>query len=251
MLFFVFFYLLFLLAQENYNFYVSNKGNDSLPGTSEQLAKKTIAGVAPFLKIFPITQGIVRVGLKSGDIFDERLVTSYPIQINTYTDNSNQNDFAILNGTKEFSSGWERLPGTSYTFKQNIPYTGFVGYGINGIGSYSYMYVFETDRSLEKSQPFTARKPLIFLNNAMAVENTPGSFCIPVNTNENPMPVLIHTSDGSSPNANSKYRYEVTVRDWAVNSTYEQNNMFENLWVRGLARAMGCYPGEPIRIIIK
>ena len=75
------------------------------------------------------------------------------------------------------------------------------------------------------------------------MENTPGSFYTPVNTNENPMPVFIHTSDGSSPNANTKYRYEVTVRDWAVNSTYQQDNKFENLWVRGFGAGNGMLPG--------
>ena len=109
---FRYFFSLFLflpyisVAQENFDFYISNKGNDSFPGTSELLAKKTITGIAPILKTFSLTNTGVKVGLKSGDIFEENLVTSYPIQLNTYTDNSDQNDFAILNGSKEFSTGW-------------------------------------------------------------------------------------------------------------------------------------------------
>ena len=75
------------------------------------------------------------------------------------------------------------------------------------------------------------------------MENTPASFYTPINTNENPMPVFIHTSDGSSPNANAKYRYEVTVRDWAVNSTYQKDNKFENLWIRGFGAGNGMLPG--------
>ena len=42
------------LAQENCDFYVSNRGNDTFPGTSKQLAKKTFAGIAPILKNFSI-----------------------------------------------------------------------------------------------------------------------------------------------------------------------------------------------------
>ncbi len=229
-------------AQENCNFYISNNGNDSFPGTSELLAKKTIAGIAPVLKNFAAANGSVKVGLKSGDRFEENLVTSYPIQLNTY-DNSTQGDFAILDGSKEFSTGWVKEPGTSNTFKQNIPYTGFVGYGINSIGSYSFIYVIEIDKTLEKTAPFTARKILKFVTSLTAVENTPASFYTAVNTHENPIPVFIHTTGGGSPNANAKYRYEVTVRDWAVNSTYQKNNKFENLWVRGFGAGNGMLPG--------
>ncbi|MEP6949314.1 MAG: T9SS type A sorting domain-containing protein [Ginsengibacter sp.] len=242
-------FLLFLflphtsVAQEKFDFYISNKGNDSLPGTSELLAKRTIGGIAPVLKTFSIARGSVKLGLKSGDMFQENLVTSYPIQLGTYAANYGENDFTILNGSKEFNAGWIKEPGTSNTFKQAIPYSGFKGYGINGIGSYSYIYVFEINKALEKTAPFTARKLLKFVNGSTAVENTPGSFCTPVNTNENPMPVFIHTSDGSSPDANTKYRYEVTVRDWAINSTYQQDNKFENLWVRGFGAGNGMLPG--------
>jgi len=230
------------VAQENYDFYISNKGNDLFPGTSEQLAKKTFAGIAPILKNFSTANGGVKVGLKSGDIFEEGLETSYPIRLNTY-DNSAQNEFAILNGSKEFSTGWVKETGTSNTFKQAIPYTGFAGYGINGIGSYSFIYVIEIDKALEKTAPFTARRLLKFVKSLTAVETVAGSFSTPINTNENPIPVFIHTSDGSSPNTNAKFRYEVTVRDWAVNSTNQQNNKFENLWVRGFGAGIGMLPG--------
>ena len=101
---FPYFFSLFLFlpftsfSQEAVDFYISNTGNDTLPGTSVQLAKRTIAGSAPLLKNFSTANGIVKVGLKSGDIFEESLVTTYPIELTTY-ENSHQNDFAILNGS--------------------------------------------------------------------------------------------------------------------------------------------------------
>ncbi len=248
--FFQKFFIIFLFlpyisfAQDRFDFYISNAGKDSNPGNINLRPKKTIAATAPLLANCFKIKGSVKAGLKSGDTFNENLITSYPIQIGAYTDGIvSQNNFAILNGSEEFNSGWTKDSGTVNTFKQDIPYTGFKGYGINGIGSYSYIYVLEIDKELEKTAPFTARKILKFVTAITDVESTPGSFYSPVNTNENPKHVFIHTSDGSSPNANTKYRYEVTVRDWAVNSTYQANNIFENLWVRGFGAGIGILPG--------
>ncbi|MEO8413381.1 MAG: T9SS type A sorting domain-containing protein [Ginsengibacter sp.] len=240
--FFCFFFPYIAFPQDSFNFYISNKGNDANPGTVIFLPKKTIAATAPSLSKFSNNNTSVKVGLKSGDVFNENLVTSYPLQLGTY-DNSGKNEFAILNGSKEFSTGWTKETGTENTFEQDIPYLGFEGYGINGIGSYSYLYVIEIDKILEKTAPFTARRLLQFVMSVADVEKTPGSFYSPVNTNENPKHIFIHTSDGSSPNANKKFRYEVTVRDWAVNSTYQPNNRFENLWVRGFGAGNGMLPG--------
>ncbi len=230
-------------AQDTFDFYISNKGNDNYLGTIELLPKKTITAAEPLIKNFFNANGNVKVGLKSGDVFEESLVTSYPIKISTYTDNNVQNDFAILNGSKEFDTGWAKDTNTVNIYKQDIPYSGFNSYGVNGIGSYSYIYVIEVDKALEKTAPFTARKLLKFVTSLVEVENSPGSFYTPVNTNENPKKIFVHTTDGSSPNANAKYRYEVTVRDFAVNSTYQQNNRFENLWVRGFGAGIGMLPG--------
>ena len=135
-------------AQQDVDFYISNKGNDNNPGTSELLPKKTLAGVAPLLRNVYTTKGRVKIGLKSGDIFEENLLPPCPVQLNTFTDNLSQNEFVILNGSREFATGWVLQPGTFFTFKQDIPYTGFTGYGINGIGSYSFIYVLEIDKTV-------------------------------------------------------------------------------------------------------
>lgn len=228
-------------AQDTPDFYISNKGNDRYPGTIELLPKKTIAATEPLILKRFNSKGSVKIGLKSGDVFEESLVTSYPIQISSYSDNT-QKDFAILNGSRIYDTGWVKNANTKI-YQQDIPYSGFNSYGIGGIGSYSYIYVIEVDKALEKTAPFTARKILKFVTSLIELEHSPGSFYSPVNTNENPKHIFIHTSDGSSPNENTKYRYEVTVMDFAVNSTYQQNNYFENLWVRGYGGGIGMLPG--------
>ena len=136
-------------------------------------------------------------GWKAADTFRETLITSYPIQVGAYPGRNLKNDFAILDGSDDFSTGWAAEPGTSNTYRQAIPYTGFSGYGIGGIGSYSYMYVTEIDKALEKTAPFTARKILAFVPSPAEVEQTPGSFYSPVNSSENPKQFYIHTSDGT------------------------------------------------------
>ena len=229
-------------AQEKFDFYVSNTGNDSLPGTSSLFPKKTIAAMAPVLESFSHSNQKIKLGLKGGDIFEEGLVTAYPIQINNYGADGADNKFIILNGTKKFDTGWLQGAGKTYTFNQPVLYKGFTGYGIGAIGQYSFISVFEIDRELEKTAPFTARKLLKFLSNQSDIENTPGSFYTGV-TNDNPIKIYIHTSDGNSPNHSIKYRYEITVRDWGVNSTYQKNNRLENLWVRGFGGGIGMLPG--------
>ena len=230
-------------AQQKFDFYISNSGKDVYPGTSAIFPRKTIGATEPLFKAVALVNDSVKIGLKSGAIFNENLVTSYPIMVSTYSDNPNQDDPAILNGSREYNSGWVKQEGSVYTFGQDIPYSGFSGYGINGIGSYSYIYVTEINRAIEKAAPFTARMPMKFVTSLAALEATPGSFYSPVNTTENPKHIFIHTSNGNSPNANAKYSYEVTVRDWAINSTYQQGNRFENLWVRGFGAGNGILPG--------
>jgi len=232
-------------AQDTPDFYISNQGKDSYPGTSPLLPRKTITATAPLFTNLAGLKGKVKVALRSGDIFDGRLVTTYPIQMQTYADGHGNTGFATLDGSEEFSTGWIKDSDTGSVYKQAIPYQGFTGAGggINGIGSYSYIYVTEVNKALEKTAPFTARRVLTFYNSLQLVEENPGSFYAPVNTHDNPLMVYVHTSDGSSPNSNEKYRYEVTVRDWAVNSTTQAGNTFDNLWVYGYGAGNGMLPG--------
>jgi Secretion system C-terminal sorting domain len=232
-----------IFGQGNYNFYISNSGSDNNPGTSAIFPRKTISGTSPLLKSYAASNQSVALGLKSDNSFNETLTTSYPITVGSYSEDTDNNDFAIMNGSKIFDSGWVKIDGTNNTYEQGIPYSGFNGYGINGVGSYSYIYVTETDRSIENTQPFTARKPLQFVTNLKDLENTPGSFYSPVNTTENPKQVYVHTSNDSSPNGNLNYSYEVTIRDFAINSTYQAGNNFQNLWVHGYGAGIGMLPG--------
>lgn len=233
----------FLTAQKSYDVYISNSGSNNNSGTSESFPKKTISSSISILTTLAEKNDSVSLGLQSGSVFNESLITSYPIRIGTYQSGLQKNDFAEMNGAALFDSGWVKKDGTSYTFEQSIPYTGFSGYGINAIGSYSYIYVTEIDKTLINSAPFSSRKPLTFVSSLSALENTPGSFYVPVNSTENPIKVCVHPSNGFSPNENARYSYEVTVRDFAINSTYQPGNYFENLWVHGYGAGIGMLPG--------
>ncbi len=234
------------MGQDAPDFYISNQGKDIYPGTSPLLPRKTITATAPLLTDFAKINGKVKVALESGNIFNESLVTSYPVEMKTYPGKNGNTDFAVLDGGKEFSTGWLKDSGTSNIYKQEITYNGFTGAGITAIESYSYIYVTEIDRALEKTAPFSARKVLTFYNSLQQVDQNPGSFYAPsspINYSVNTIWMYIHTSDGSSPNSNAKYRYEVTVRDWGVNSIYQSGSVFENLWVRGFGAGNGMLPG--------
>lgn len=230
-------------AQEKFDFYLSNKGNNAYPGTSQLLPKQTIGGIKSSLNNVALSKGVAKLGLKAGDIFNESLTTSYPVWVNTFNDIPEQKGFAILDGGQKADTGWLLLDSSSGVYQQKITYEGFTGYGVSNIGSYSYIYVVEIDRELEKTAPFTARKILNFVSDLPALENTAGSFYIPFNTTDNPVQVCIHTSDGNSPNSHKRFRYEVTIRDCAVNSTYQPGNRFENLWVTGFGAGIGMLPG--------
>ena len=117
-------------AQVKLDYYVSNAGNDSFPGTSIAFPKKTISAMAPALQKTAYSNGIVKLGLKAGDLFEEGLVTTYPIEVNGYSAGTAANNaLAVLNGTKIFNAGWLKRAGTNFTFNQSIPYDGFLGYG--------------------------------------------------------------------------------------------------------------------------
>lgn len=226
-------------AQGGFDYYISNTGSDANQGNTKQLPKKTIGGVAAAIANGAPVIGPLSVGFKSGNVFNETFNPGFPVNAGTYFDNSSNKNFAILNGSDVFDSGWLRTPGTVNLYEQSITLSGFTGYGIGTIGSYSIVSVLEIDRVLEQTAPFTARKVLKFFGSLQVAEATPGSFYQPMTTDVNPVKVYIHTSDGNSPNNHSRYRYEVTVRDRAFNSTYQQGNYFERLWIRGYGAGNG------------
>ncbi len=241
-----FFITLFLLTlmgniEAQFNFYISNSGSDHYPGNIKLMPRQTIEGSASLLSQQSASEKRVSVGLRQGDLFEESLSPTYPIEVGTYKDNKSPDGFATMTGSTEFSDGWTVLPGSQNTFSQKIPLTGFSG--TDNIGSYSYIYVTEIDKSLEHLFPFTARKVLQFVKSIEAVEKTPGSFFSPIGSTENPVMMYLQTSDGSSPNRNTRYRYEVTTRYCAINSYFQPDNVFENLWVRGFGAGVGSLPG--------
>lgn len=231
-----------VFAQSSFDFYISNSGSDSNTGHSIILPKKTIAGASASFPNVVATNGTVKIGFKSGDIFNETLSPAYPLQAGTYFNKNGNKKFAIFNGTNVFDSGWIRTTGTINTFEQKVPLTGFATYGIVNVGQYSIVCVFEIDKIQELFAPVTARKQLQLAASLQGADANPGSFYEPITKAENPKTIYIHTSNSSSPNKNARYRYEVTVRDRAFNSTYQQSNHFERLWIRGYGAGNGMIP---------
>jgi hypothetical protein len=229
-------------AQTGFDVYISNNGNDQNAGNKPASPKQTINGAFSYPGNFGVARDSVKIGLKGGDIFNETFNPSFPLQVGTYTGDGSADQFAIFNGTSAFDTGWIPTEGRANVFEQSIPLEGFSGYGINSVGQYSFVYVFEIDRELEKTAPFSAIKLLKYVNTMDRVEASASSFYEPVTSLENPKKIYIHTSDGINPNQHPKYRYEVTARDRAFNVTYEEGNRFEHLWVRGYGAGNGMIP---------
>ncbi len=118
------------MGQDAHDFYISNQGKDSYPGTSPLVPRKTITATAPLLTDFAKINGKVKIALESGSIFDESLVTSYPVEVKTYPGENGNTDFAVLDGSKEFSTGWLKDSATNNIYKQEITYSGFKSGGI-------------------------------------------------------------------------------------------------------------------------
>jgi len=230
-------------SQGKFDFYISNTGNDANPGTSELLPKRTLSATQSLLKQYADKNGNVSIGLNQGSVFNDMLYATSPLQVGTYSDNSNNNNFTILNGSDEFNTGWIKEASTLNIYKRDITLSGFTGNGINGIGQYSFVYVTEIDKQLEKTEPFTARKLLQFVSRKGEADSLPGTFYEQLTfAADSPITVFIHTSDGSSPNLNSRYRYEVTVRGRAISAS-KYNSRFENLWVMGYGAGQGMLTG--------
>jgi hypothetical protein len=228
-------------AQNSFDFYISNAGNDANTGTLEA-PKKTLTGVAAAIANSAPLTGPLKIGFRSGDRFDESYEPGYPVMAGTYFPNGASKKFAVLNGAKMFDNGWVRTDSTVNMYHQDIPLTGFNNYGINAIGSYSFVYVFEIDRQQELTAPVAAKRLLKFINTKNGADITPGSFYEPVYGLLNNIRIYIHPSNNLSPNNNPRYRYEVSVTDRAINSTFQQNNHFERLWITGYGGGNGMIP---------
>lgn len=223
------------------DYYFSNLGSDSSDGTTSMTPRRTLTGSASLLRAKAIASGTVQIGLKAGDVFKEAYKPNHLVHVSTYN-NPSTPDFAIFDGAKSFNTGWVKADGMYKTYQQAINYTSFAGYGTGNLGSYSYLYVYEIDKTMEAIAPFTSRRLLALAPSQNAVDTLKGSF-YETPSRANPMLINIHTSDGRSPNNHPRYRYEVTVLDKAIDARFSDSNHFENLWVRGFGAGGGPLPG--------
>jgi len=227
-----------VFAQEAYNFYVSSTGNDANPGTLDA-PKKTVAGLNEAIRSVPDSQQL-KTALRSGDVFNGTLQSNTVIHAATYYPAGGKN-FAIMKGSEMVGASWARVPGNGNgnVYSITIPVNGFMGAGINGIGQYSFVYVFEIDKQQERIAPLTARRMLSFVSGIATVETTPGSFFEPVVYNSSGITLYIHTGNSLSPNNNPRYRYEICTQARGINADRQNGNSFERLWLTGYGAGNG------------
>ncbi len=237
---FLFLFVAIGVAQADFDFYLSNAGNDANAGTLAA-PKKTIAGINAAVAAGGPVAAPLKIGFRSGDVFYDSYNPGFPVLAGTYFPDAASKKFAVLNGAQAFNNGWVRTDSTNNIYHQDIPLTGFNTYGING-WRYSYIYVFEIDRQLELTAPITAKRLLKFVPTLVGADSTPGSFYEPDSYAPGVIRVFIHTSNGRPPNNNPQFRYEVSVRDRAINSSLQQKNHFERLWVTGYGAGNGMIP---------
>ncbi|MEO7800429.1 MAG: T9SS type A sorting domain-containing protein [Ginsengibacter sp.] len=242
----IFGFLLLLFAyystfsQQKFDVFISNSGNDSNAGKIFSNPLRSFEGSLPLIRKTVLEKGSVNIGLESGNYFNDALNPTSSLEVGTYNDRIfYKNNFAILNGSDDYNSGWKSAENMQNVFMQSVPTAGFKG---EPVGGYNYIFVVEIDKELEKTVPLTARKILSYKSSIKDVEITPGSF-YQLPTVSDSAQVFIHTSDGQSPNLHARFRYEVTARNRAVNSYVYDNNKFENLSVRGYGAGYGLLPG--------
>lgn len=225
-------------------FYLSNSGNDYFPGNTSVFPRQTFQGSLRLFSNIGTTYGQLPLKLRGGDIFQETFYPGYSVNMGTYQRNNTNPQLAILKGSSAFDQGWIQDSTYPNVYYQDIPFSGFYGNGINDLGSYSFIYPLEIDRAKEFTLPYTSRKPMILAKRLSQLDSIPGAFYEAVGpATINPIRVYIHTSDHQSPNAHPQFKYELSIRDRAVNASRNANNLFENLWVTGYGAGHGMLPG--------
>lgn len=227
-------------SQQKFDVFISNSGNDSNAGKTSLSPLRSFKGSLPLITKTASEKGSVFIGLESGDYFNDALTPANTLEVGTYNNHVfYKNTFAILNGSEEYNSGWTTVENSPNVFKHTISISGFSG---EPVGGYNYIFVVEIDKELEKTAPITARKILAYEPSVEKVTATPASF-YEASAVPDSMQVFIHTSDDQSPNSHRRFRYEIVVRNRAINSYNYDNNKFENLWVRGYGAGYGLLPG--------
>ncbi len=226
-------------SQQKFDVFISNSGNDSNAGKTSFAPLKSFKGSIALLRKTASEKGAVSIGLESGSHFNEALLPSYSVLVGMYNNFLYNNNPVVLNGSDEYNAGWTLVENSPNVFEHAISTAGFSG---EPVGGYNYVFVVEIDKELEKTLPLTARKILAYEPSIEKVNAKPGTFYEPATISDS-IQVYVHTTDGQPPNLHAKFRYEVTVRNRAVNSYDYDNNTFENLSVRGYGAGYGLLPG--------
>lgn len=220
------------------DYYVSAYGSDGNSGTGKTAPKRTISALTTLTNASTIP--VTRIALEGGSVFRSEgiTLTRGSVSINSYNRNrAGKYHFPLLIGADPFVTGWTL---TDTHWSQDIPNT-----FTDEMNGYDFMYVIEVDTLLEKVAPLTARHYLRRVASIAAVDTTTGSYYSALSAAVSPMAVHIHTTDGTSPNNNARYRYEVVTRNNAIyrnaGGTYGQEVNVENIFAMDYAQGQGEY----------
>lgn len=216
-------------AQTGAAFYISSTGSDLNNGSSAQNALKTTQRLNQLAANQPIPPEI-RFG--AGQLFREAWTPGFDFSLSTYPVPGSR---AIFDGSANYTDSL--FTDTSCnSCKYALVY--HQGFFVNNLGNYSYLHVVEVDTLLEKTMPYSARKPLRLARNLSELASIPGSFYHEVSLS-NPLLVRIHPSNDQLQGK----RYEIARLSSAVNAKTRNVSQLENCWIRGYGAGEGMIRG--------
>lgn len=213
--------------------YISNEGNDNNSGESAASPKQTISASEAMFATGQFSN--VSINLQCGNLFREQLDAVTGTNVTTYYNTGPSYMFARISGMEAHNSGWSATAGYANLFGKNIAHS----INIHNAG-YHYLVVYEIDTMLEKTAPFAARRLMPLASSLADANNTNGSYYTgPLDAPQEM--VYLNSSDNAAPGT-GKYRYEVTVRHFAV--TGENKIQLEKLIIEPSGHGYGNSLGD-------
>lgn len=216
-------------AQTGNAFYISPAGNDQNSGTSPQLALKTTQRLN---QLGSNQAEPLSLNFEAGEVFREAWTAGIDFKLATYPTPGSR---TIFDGSGNYTDSLVADTSCSSCLNTRVYHQGFF---VNNLGNYSYLHVVEVDSLLEKTMPYSARKPLRLARNPAELASIPGTFYHEVSLS-NPLLIRIHPSNNQ---VNGK-RYEIARLSSAVNAKSRNYSRFENCWIRGYGAGEGMIRG--------
>ena len=219
-------------ATDTFNFYVSNQGLSSNGGTTPNLPKQSIGSISSLINSFAVINKKVSLGLEANSIFREQYDVSVSnIKIGSFKLQDNIGERVAQITGMDIVNDWKLTQGKNsvyeYTVNHSLDLTN---------PNYNYLFVAEIDTALEKLHPVSAIKYLPLVSTLDKCDALPGSFFIST-VIQNPISIYIHATTGIP--GKNKFRYEVVKRPFTINGFYQNDGIFENLYLRSSGNGYG------------